>query len=326
VIESLLVQLSAWAEGPVSQSPGVGRQLPRHHPIPPGARRARRTSIVNSTATLFKHDDGRYAVSPGTDSSVFTHNEPAWHRAGPVDVSALTAPAIEANREKAPNEASTDQLIELTAHLERMRARAIVESVGKVAGQNDPDTLNPVRSGWSSACEEIALRLKTEAWGMLPNGGWGPTGAANDDDRPSPEFPELLRRVLTAPHFVERGTQSAPPAGSKQQSLITELGKIIHNMVVAQQAAWIAWQHGDGAEAAMTWIHNGLAGPGQIPDEDAPYAKEAQAWYDANCADPMPKCFCGRPSNIGWMSHGFCCDPHYQKGKAAQVKANEGSQ
>lgn len=99
------------------------------------------------------------------------------------------------------------------------------------------------------------------------------------------------------------------------------LGEAIHNMVVAQQSAWIEWRHGGGAEAAMIWIHNGLAGPGHIPDEDAPYGKEAQAWYDANNANPMPKCHCGRPSNIGWLGGGACSEAHYREAKAAQDSA-----
>lgn len=45
-----------------------------------------------SAATLFEHDDGRYAVAPGTESPAFTRNDPAWHRVGPVDVSALATP------------------------------------------------------------------------------------------------------------------------------------------------------------------------------------------------------------------------------------------
>lgn len=94
-------------------------------------------------------------------------------------------------------------------------------------------------------------------------------------------------------------------------------GRIIHDMVVANQAAWIEWQHGEGAEAAMVWIHNGLAGPDHIPDENAPWGKEAQAWYDANNANPMPTCHCGRPSNIGWMGKGFCSQAHYKEARTA---------
>ncbi|MDR2331895.1 MAG: hypothetical protein LBE61_00265 [Burkholderiaceae bacterium] len=97
------------------------------------------------------------------------------------------------------------------------------------------------------------------------------------------------------------------------------LGQCVHNMVAAEQAAWIEWKHGRGAEAAMTWIHNGLMGPGHIPDETAPYGKEAQAWYDANCADPLPVCHCGRPSNTAWMGHGFCSQEHYKQFRAQGV-------
>lgn len=55
----------------------------------------------------------------------------------------------------------------------------------------------------------------------------------------------------------------------RENQLIEQLkmyGEIIHNMVVGNQAAWIEWKHGKGAEAAMKWVHNGLAGPGNIPD------------------------------------------------------------
>ena len=100
-----------------------------------------------------------------------------------------------------------------------------------------------------------------------------------------------------------------------------DLGKIIHDMVVGQQAAWIEWRHGKGAEEAMGWIENGLAGPGHIPDEDAPYGKEPQAFYDANRADPFPACHCGRPSNILWMGKGFCSIEHYNAALAASKGA-----
>lgn len=55
-----------------------------------------------------------------------------------------------------------------------------------------------------------------------------------------------------------------------------------HNNIVAMQAAWIEWQYGEGAEGAMEWIENTLAGPGLIPDPDEPHYREAQAYFDAN--------------------------------------------
>lgn len=119
-----------------------------------------------------------------------------------------------------------------------------------------------------------------------------------------------------AREYIEARLAAAADDLARAKKLTNDLGKIIHDMTVAQQAAWIEWQHGKGAEEAMTWIHNGLAGPGFIPDEDEPYGKEAQAWYDANRADPLPTCFCGRPSNSLWMGQGFCCHEHYEQRRA----------
>lgn len=60
------------------------------------------------------------------------------------------------------------------------------------------------------------------------------------------------------------------------------LSQVVHNMVVANQASWIEWKHGSGAEAAMLWIENGLAGPGHIPT-----GTDAQTYFDANYDDRM---------------------------------------
>lgn len=108
---------------------------------------------------------------------------------------------------------------------------------------------------------------------------------------------------------------------AKLTTAYAELSKMFHDQIVAQQSAWIEWQHGEGAEAAMGWIENGLCGPGHIPDEDAPYGKEAQSWYDANNSDPFPACQCGRPSNIMWMGAGFCSKAHHDAARAS----NEGN-
>ena len=65
--------------------------------------------------------------------------------------------------------------------------------------------------------------------------------------------------------------------GLKQR--LIEANTIINNLIVANQAAWIEWQHGKGAEKAMVWVHNGLVGPGHIPDDDV---VDAQLYFDAN--------------------------------------------
>jgi hypothetical protein len=140
--------------------------------------------------------------------------------------------------------------------------------------------------------------------------------------------PGVVTALLDRLEAVERARDevSAALAETRAQlekaaALRKEFGRIIHDMVVANQATWIEWQHGRGAEAAMAWIHNGLTGPGHIPDEDAPYGKEAQAWFDANQAEPFPVCFCGRPSNQLWMGQGFCSAAHYQQRRAEQPPA-----
>lgn len=105
----------------------------------------------------------------------------------------------------------------------------------------------------------------------------------------------------------------------RMQKHIRELANINQDLIVAMQAAIIEWQHGKGAEAGLQWIVNTLAGPGFLPDESAPYGKEAQAWFSANCANPMPTCACGRPSHIGWMGQGFCSDEHYRAAYKASL-------
>jgi len=94
--------------------------------------------------------------------------------------------------------------------------------------------------------------------------------------------------------------------------------KIMHDLLVGNQAAWIEWQRGAGAEAAMTWVQNSLMGVG-VPDEGAPWATEPQAWWDANKAEPFPTCFCGRPSN--WLSRGrgFCGEAHMREAEAKEA-------
>lgn len=109
----------------------------------------------------------------------------------------------------------------------------------------------------------------------------------------------------------------------RKQSTIDTLVEICNNNVTAMQAAYIEWQHGKGAEAAMKWIVGTLRGPGLIPDEGDPYGKEAQAWYDANCSDPLPQCFCGRPSNQGTMERAFCSEAHYKEWREQQKNPAE---
>lgn len=141
--------------------------------------------------------------------------------------------------------------------------------------------------------------------------------AADADAAKSAEIARLSAALSEALAQLE-AERARNAAGVKMRA---EFSRIIHDQVVAQQSAWIEWQHGGGAEAAMVWVHNGLAGPGHIPEDSLPYGKEAQAWFDANQAEPFPTCFCGRPSNQLWMGQGFCSVEHYAKRRAEQPPA-----
>lgn len=132
-------------------------------------------------------------------------------------------------------------------------------------------------------------------------------------------FARRVDKQLVAEHAMRALLQGSREAAAERadsfERATQTLSRINHDFTVVMQAAWIEWQHGRGAEAAMSWIHNTLAGPGNIPDEDEPYAKEAQAYFDANRHDPLPTCFCGRPSNRSWMKQGFCSEQHANEAK-----------
>ena len=86
-----------------------------------------------------------------------------------------------------------------------------------------------------------------------------------------------------------------------------------HDLIVTMQAAWIEWQHGDGADAAMKWIENHLWGPGLIPGKDEPYSDDAQLWSSANVSHAFGPCSlkgCGLPSCIKQNGLQFCSEKH----------------
>jgi len=58
---------------------------------------------------------------------------------------------------------------------------------------------------------------------------------------------------------------------------IKELDLLFGRYLLGMRASVIEWQHGQGAEAAMQWIWNGLAGPGELPPENE---TQAQAYFD----------------------------------------------
>lgn len=91
------------------------------------------------------------------------------------------------------------------------------------------------------------------------------------------------------------------------EKALTSMQNKHHDLIVVMQSVWIEWKHGKGPEPALAWIQNALDGPGLVPSESDPWAKDAQAYFDANKSKPFPACFCGRPSNPLWKGKGFFC-------------------
>ena len=101
------------------------------------------------------------------------------------------------------------------------------------------------------------------------------------------------------------------------------LGDLFHDKVTAEQSAVIEWLHGKGAEAGMRWIANGLWGPGFLPDAEAPWGTDAQAWFDANRAEPLPVCACGRPSNTFGQGIAACSIEHFNAAAPASDRGSD---
>lgn len=130
----------------------------------------------------------------------------------------------------------------------------------------------------------------------------------------------VKERIRWLSRALERALAPASEVQAEKDAKTAELHKmlanIMHDQTTAMQSALIEWKHGNGAEAGLQWIVNTLMGPGLLPDFDAEHGTNAQFWFDANQSQPMPKCFCGNPSHIGWMGQGFCSNAHYDEAKA----------
>ncbi|MFY0997575.1 hypothetical protein [Pseudomonas juntendi] len=59
--------------------------------------------------------------------------------------------------------------------------------------------------------------------------------------------------------------------------LVKEMDLMFGRYLLGMRASVVEWQQGKGADAAMQWIWNGLAGPGELPPEEE---TQAQAYFD----------------------------------------------
>ncbi|WP_313740496.1 hypothetical protein [Pseudomonas sp.] len=59
--------------------------------------------------------------------------------------------------------------------------------------------------------------------------------------------------------------------------LVKEMDLMFGRVLLGMRGAVIEWQHGQGADAGMQWIWNGLLGPGELPPEGE---TQAQSYFD----------------------------------------------
>lgn len=62
---------------------------------------------------------------------------------------------------------------------------------------------------------------------------------------------------------------------------IREMDLLFSRYILAMRSAIIEMEHGAGAEAAMAWVVNSLAGPGELPPDDE---VDAQGYFDREIA------------------------------------------
>ena len=167
------------------------------------------------------------------------------------------------------------------------------------------------------ACQKCYFQLESQTRAALMEAEAALEVATGRDGHPKP-FGQFKSSETLGLELVRATLASKPFEGTVSfglKKLLDEMGAYHHDTVTAMQAAWIEWEHGAGAEEAMGWIHNTLCGPGHIPDEDEPWGKEAQAWFDANRFNPAPACPCGRPGNILATGKSYCSENCYRTAK-----------
>lgn len=59
--------------------------------------------------------------------------------------------------------------------------------------------------------------------------------------------------------------------------LAKEMDLMFGRVLLGMRGAVIEWKHGQGADAGMQWIWNGLLGPGELPPDGE---TQAQAYFD----------------------------------------------
>lgn len=95
----------------------------------------------------------------------------------------------------------------------------------------------------------------------------------------------LIDRVFTDRRFctdeyhrtLAQGAKNLIAENELARMRIKELDLLFGRYVVAMRSALIEEEHGKGPAAAMEWIYNSLAGPGELPPEGE---TDSQAYFD----------------------------------------------
>lgn len=128
--------------------------------------------------------------------------------------------------------------------------------------------------GYAIGMDEPEFRVGAESPGDDIDGNWSPLFFASSAPAAAPVAAGAQARIAEL---------EAELAKMRRARFI--INQALRNVLVGNQSAWLEWDRGAGAEAAMEWIHNGLVGPGLIPKAEPGVG--AQAWFDANVDDRM---------------------------------------
>lgn len=94
-------------------------------------------------------------------------------------------------------------------------------------------------------------------------------------------FPEFMAQNKDYADLVLAATPEAILALFAENELahmrIKELDLLFGRYILAMRSALIEEEHGKGPAAAMEWIYNSLAGPGELPPEQE---TDSQAYFD----------------------------------------------
>jgi hypothetical protein len=167
-----------------------------------------------------------------------------------------------------PSGAGVQRLEDPTGNwLDAHEAQKVVEAA--------QDELNECRAEWYLALareEALTVRLEQKITEIIDG-----TTKAIDSYHKEAALQERLNVVDQRVDELETENAALRKAAKHSAMRIKELDLLFGRYLLGMRAAVIELEHGQGAEEAMRWIVNGLAGPGQFAPDDA---TDAQAYFD----------------------------------------------